>query len=258
MFRLGLRRFIPAIAAIIPLTDYDILPDTKSAAELIKQKQENETPMDRLYKMFTIDEFGILSPELTSIIHATSAAGVTGALYGGYMRSKVAYEDFLSNNQATSFPNVNEAKRQLSTQVSLGFAKGAYMWGWRLALFTFSYVGIVTVFSVYQDKSTIWEYLAAGSVTGALYKLKLGPKGMIVGGGVGLVLGAIAGTISLTLLYLTGSTMQEMRQLTYQLEETRHKAIREMKGGSKIEDILMDEHQKMLQETEQKDKEKKT
>lgn len=124
MIRSSLRRLTPLIAGVMPITDHDILPDTKTTAEMIKKKLESETPRDRLYKMFSMDEFGIISPELTSIVQATSFGALTGAVYGGFIKSKMAYEDFMSNNQATSFTSMQEAKQKLQNQVTIGFGKG--------------------------------------------------------------------------------------------------------------------------------------
>ena len=47
--------------------------------------------------------------------------------------------DFMERNQATAFASHLDAKRKLQDQVTMGFAKNAFRFGWRLALFTFSY-----------------------------------------------------------------------------------------------------------------------
>lgn len=52
-------------------------------------------------------------------------------------------------------------------------------------LIYFFYRGISTTISVYRGKTGIVEYVAAGVVSGSLYKLNMGPRGWIVGGGLG-------------------------------------------------------------------------
>lgn len=117
--------------------------------------------------------------------------------------------------------------RKLQDQVTLTFARGAFKWGWRLALFTTSYIGIQTVISVYRGKSSIYEYLVAGGVTGAMYKFNMGLRGMTSGGLVGMTFGGIAGVLSLAILRATGTTMEEVRFWQYKWQDSRDQAIRD-------------------------------
>ena len=56
---------------------------------------------------------------------------------------------------------------------------------------------ITTVIAVYRGKSSMYEYIAAGLITGGCYKTNMGLKGMAAGGLVGGALGTIAGGLSL-------------------------------------------------------------
>lgn len=188
---------------------------------------DKQTGKDRLYLMFSIDEFGRISNEVNSIYQAGFLGFLVGACYGGFINSRVAYVNFMERNQATAFKSSFEAKRKLQDQVTVTFAKGAFKWGWRLALFTTSYIGIQTVISVYRGKSSIYEYLAAGGTTGALYKFSMGPKGMVSGGLVGMTLGGIAGLASLAILKASGTTMEEVRFWQYKWRASRDEAINE-------------------------------
>lgn len=60
--------------------------------------------------IINFSEFGKLSPELNSVLQMGFFATFIGALYGGINHSKVAYLNFIDNNQATSFKNHFEAK----------------------------------------------------------------------------------------------------------------------------------------------------
>lgn len=188
---------------------------------------DRQTGKERLYLMFSVDEFGRVSNEINSIYQAGFLGFLVGACYGGFVHSRVSYMNFMERNQATAFKSSFEAKRKLQDQVTLTFAKGAFKWGWRLALFTTSYIGIQTVISVYRGKSSVYEYLVAGGVTGAMYKFNMGLRGMTSGGLVGLTFGGIAGLLSLAILRATGTTMEEVRFWQYKWQDSRDQAIRD-------------------------------
>lgn len=101
------------------------------------------------------------------------------------------------------------------------------MWGWRLALFSTSYVAITTTISVYNGKSSIWEYLTAGVITGSTYKMNMGLRGMVAGGLVGGAFGTVAGCASLLILKATGKSMEEVRYWQYRWKIERDQTINE-------------------------------
>lgn len=75
--------------------------------------------------------------------------------------------------------------------------------------------------SVYRGKSSIWEYVAAGSSTGALFRMNMGLRGMAAGAIVGAGLGIFAGTASLGVMKLSGTSMEEVRYWQYQWHKKR-------------------------------------
>lgn len=154
----------------------------------------------------------------------------------------------MNTNQATTFQSHFDAKKKLQNQVTINFARGAFKWGWRLALFTSSYVGITTIISVYRGKSSMVEYVTAGTVTGAAYKFNLGLRGILVGGGLGGALGSVAGGLSLLILNATGMTMEEVRYWQYKWKRERDSTINEaIKTQIKIdEDNILEEHDKKI------------
>jgi len=177
---------------------------------------ENETGGDRLQLMFSYDEHGYMSPELSQVVQGVMLGAFTGTLIGGTNHSRENYISFMKQNQATAFQSHFEAKKQLQNKVTMGFARGAWMWGWRLSLFTGSYMFITTTISVYRGKSSLLEYVAAGGISGFIYKFKQGPKAWVIGGGLGSVLGVFCGSLSLGLMWLTGTSMEEVRSIQYQ------------------------------------------
>ncbi|XP_053684640.1 RPII140-upstream gene protein [Sabethes cyaneus] len=232
MFRTGKRLFPRGVTLISGIFSFSINDSDKVDNESVQKMFANapgdhQTGTERLHQMFTLDEFGRISSEVNAIYQAGFLGFLTGACYGGFIQSRVAYMNFMERNQATAFKTSFEAKRKLQDAVTVNFAKGAFKWGWRLALFTTGYVGIQTIISVYRGKSSIWEYLAAGGTAGALYKFNMGLKGMTSGGLVGLAFGGVAGVISLGILKASGTTMEEVRFWQYKWKAHRDTAILE-------------------------------
>ncbi|KAK8726654.1 hypothetical protein OTU49_009975 [Cherax quadricarinatus] len=198
------------------------------------QLQEQETGAHRLKLMFSYDEYGNISPELHTIVQGTMFGAFTGSIIGGTIHSKENFTKFIEKNQGTAFANILDAQKQLQTKVTLGFARGAWMWGWRLGLFCGSFMLLSTTISVYRGKPSVLEYLAAGSITGSLYKLKQGPRAIVAGGMIGGALGTLAGCINLAILYITGTSMEEVRYWQYEwkkeYQEKTHKAIRKVRS----------------------------
>lgn len=77
--------------------------------------------------------------------------------------------------------------------------------------------------SVFRGKSGIIEHIDGGLVAGALYNMKNGIRGVIVGGALGSILGAFFGTISYIVLILTGKTMEDVRFYTTEWRDNRTK-----------------------------------
>ncbi|RZC42743.1 RPII140-upstream gene protein [Asbolus verrucosus] len=182
---------------------------------------QNETGWDRIKGMFETDEFGTPSKECITIMHVGAMSLFVGAMYGGIIHSRVAYMNFIKNNQATVYHDHLEAKKKLQDQVTKSFGKGAWKWGWRLSLFCTSFVSFSTMISVYRGSSGILEYIGAGFISGSLYKFNMGPRGWIVGGALGSALGFVAGCATVSLLNLTGMSMDEVRYWQYHWKQER-------------------------------------
>ncbi|XP_073820215.1 RPII140-upstream gene protein [Musca autumnalis] len=222
------RKFL--LLGLLPLhsdPDDKVSKETKTYKSFVQRPPTNETGWERVKEVFQVDEFGSISPELNSIYQAGFLGFLVGAIYGGIIQSRTAYIDFMENNQATAFQSHLDAKRKLQDKFTMSFAKGGLKWGWRVALFTTSYYGMVTLVSVYREKSSIYEYLAAGSISGAMYKLNMGLRGMAAGGIIGGFLGGVAGGASLLIMSLSGTTMQEVRYWQYKWRTDRDQAIAE-------------------------------
>ncbi|XP_063379566.1 RPII140-upstream gene protein [Cydia fagiglandana] len=213
-----LRTFVRLTPAFIPIlrkhneNDYNLLdPSTEVPT----------TGVDRLKNMFYRNEYDEVSPELRTVIQSGLCGCFVGACMGGFVKSRDAYLYFIENNQATIFKSTMEAKKKLQDHVTLAFARGAYHWGWRLGIFTGTFSLIATTISVYKDQTSITEYILAGSITGAMYKMNLGMAAMLVGAGLGAVLSAIGGAAILGILHITGVSMQDIRRALNKINEAR-------------------------------------
>lgn len=134
-----------------------------------------------------------------------------------------------------------------------------YFW---LFLFEFCNVyfsGTYTIIQKYRDKCGVLEYFIAGITSGVLYKFTLGPRGWIVGAGVGRleikafklfvivvfatggVLGLVGGGLTNLLLNLSGMTMDEARlwQNHWQEKRIRYNAKKMEEHREKEENILL-------------------
>lgn len=60
-----------------------------------------------------------------------------------------------------------------------------------------------------------YRYSGGGIITGALFKLKSGPKPAIAGAVMGGALGTIAGCVNLALMALTGENMTVLPSLPF-------------------------------------------
>ncbi|XP_057657999.1 RPII140-upstream gene protein [Diorhabda carinulata] len=199
-----------SILPVIGLFDADKVQNV-TKTEQNTEKTLKETGWERVKKIFEADEFGNLTNEVTSILQVAAMSSFIGAIYGGVINSRSAYLEFMRSNEATSFENHLDAKRKLQDAVTISFGKGAFKWGWRITLFSTTFVAVSTIIQTYRGNYGISEYVVSGVVTGTMYKFNMGPRGWIVGGGLGGVLGFICGGCTYGLLKLSGLSMEEAR-----------------------------------------------
>lgn len=142
MLRHYIYKVSPLFSGLLPfdLFSEDVVSKDLPTVKAMMSENKTETGKQRLQYMFSIDEFGNMSPELHSSLQVGFLGMFMGGLYGGFTRSRIAYLNFLENNQATAFKHHFDAKRKLQDQVTIAFGKGAYQFGWRLGLFSCSYV----------------------------------------------------------------------------------------------------------------------
>ncbi|RZF39229.1 hypothetical protein LSTR_LSTR010323 [Laodelphax striatellus] len=186
--------------------------DVKVSAQDDKAESEDKPidGWDRLALMYSTNEFGELSTELSAVANATTLLFLIGSTYGITKNTREAYLNFVEKNQATQFASVFEAKRKLQDRVLMAAFKGWLEYGIKLTAFsTFLLLGTTTLM-VYTGYSSVFHYGLVGSVFGAVFKWKLGPRGMYAGGVVGGVLGLFAGATTNGLLYMFDSSLDDL------------------------------------------------
>lgn len=70
----------------------------------------------------------------------TSCFGLVGALLGSFIFSRHTYMHFMEHNHASRFESHLEAKAVLTDNMVNSMARGAFRWGGRLALISFTWV----------------------------------------------------------------------------------------------------------------------
>lgn len=195
-------------------------PNSKTARSHLSERQEM-TGLQRLKLMYSYDAYGCMSPEMSMVMQSGLMGALTGTVIGGTLHSKENYVRFIERNQGTAFQNMFEAQKQLQTQVTVGFGRGAWKWGWRLSLFCSSFMLFTSSIAAYRGKSSVIEYTGGGIITGAIFRLKLGPRASVAGAILGGALGTLAGTLNMAILYLTGTSTDQLRKYHYELYEQK-------------------------------------
>ncbi|CAH2075166.1 unnamed protein product, partial [Iphiclides podalirius] len=204
--------------------------------------------------MYTKNEYEEISPELHNVMQTTLSGVFFGACLGGFVKSRDAYLYFIESNQATAFKTTMQAKKQLQDYVTIGFAKGAVHWGWRLGVFTGCFSLITTTVAVYRGVPALVDYIMAGAITGAVYKANLGVAAMLVGAGVGATLSAVGGFIILSVLKMAGVSMDDIRRVFYKVKEARKNQLDQAyeKSAKEKHDNLTQHHDVLVAEKGQK------
>ncbi|XP_054016079.1 RPII140-upstream gene protein [Hylaeus anthracinus] len=200
----------------------DDIPNDK-----IESLKVAEIGVDRLRNMFNKKD-GKMTKELQSVISVTMGATVGGFLLGGLLRARLIPEKFIAENQATKFQNKFDAQRQLQMKFLNEFMRGGANLAWRLGAFCFMFQGMETCLYVYRGKYSISNFLYAGALTGFLFKANMGPKGAVAGSFAGAVLGSMYGSITILLLYLTGTKIENVYEIHASTMNTRRNAIKNM------------------------------
>lgn len=209
MKRLTLLTRSPLLMSIFPFNESENVFD-KPANAPITTKLDDEMGWDRVKRIFRLTEEGTYTKELQSIINVTVSGFMIGAVFGGTSATKNTIDNFISNNEATKFLDQYDAKKHLQQTVSVNFLRKGGRFGGKLALFCCMFSTLSTCASAYRGKLAVENYTFGGAMTGFIYKMNLGLRAALVGGGLGSILGTICGGLTVLILNLSGVTMDEV------------------------------------------------
>ncbi|KAJ8964855.1 hypothetical protein NQ314_004573 [Rhamnusium bicolor] len=100
--------FFPGLVHFFGGDQLDKVTETEKTADM--SVMQNETGWDRVRRIFRVDEFGNISHEANSVLQVAAMSTFIGSIYGGVINSRVAYMEFMRNNEATAFKSHLEAK----------------------------------------------------------------------------------------------------------------------------------------------------
>ncbi|XP_076630680.1 RPII140-upstream gene protein [Colletes latitarsis] len=212
-------------ANLIPLSWFNLKENSPDDQKKDLTVKRGEIGMDRVKKMFSLNENGEMSKEMLSIINITTSGLIGGFLIGGTMKSKLVPSSFIAENQVTKFQNVYDAQQQLRYNFVREFFKGGGNLAMKIATFCFLFQSTFVCLQVYRGKQSMINYTCAGALTGCLFKLNMGFRGAISGSIFGAILGSMYGSVTLLTLYLTGFNTESIYNLEVKLMESRKEAV---------------------------------
>ncbi|XP_052001267.1 complex I assembly factor TIMMDC1, mitochondrial-like [Xyrauchen texanus] len=171
-----------------------------------------DTGWDRIKDIFFMGDGQMYSEELRSIVKSGIAAAMVGMVYGGLPGARHARERFIQLSKAEIYQNRMDAVRSAHNAAIRGFVRFGWRWSWRVAAFVTLFNTVSTGLTVYRDKNDLSHFAAAGAVTGGVFRLNLGFRGLLAGTAIGGALGLPAGVLIMGLQKLGGETLCDKRR----------------------------------------------
>ncbi|XP_077583703.1 complex I assembly factor TIMMDC1, mitochondrial [Stigmatopora nigra] len=171
-----------------------------------------DTGWDRIKDLFQKDVNQSYPEEVTNVIKSGFFAALAGLIYGGLPAAHHVKQRYIQQNQAELYTSRVEAVRLSHNAAIRGFVKYGVRWSWRVAAFVTLFNSVSTGLSVYRDKYTFGNFAAAGAVTGGLFRLNLGLRGLVAGTIIGTVLGIPTGAVIMSMNSLAGENVRDRRR----------------------------------------------
>ncbi|KAK3530470.1 hypothetical protein QTP86_024385 [Hemibagrus guttatus] len=171
-----------------------------------------DTGWDRIKDLFDRRDGQAYSEEVRNVGKSALTAAMVGLLYGGLPGARHARERFIQLSQAEIYRSRVEAVRSAHNAAIRGFVRYGWRWSWRVGAFVTLFNTVSTGISVYRDSNALSHFAVAGAVTGGVFRMNLGLRGLVAGSAIGAALGVPAGALIVGLQKLGGETMREKRQ----------------------------------------------
>ncbi|XP_053471720.1 complex I assembly factor TIMMDC1, mitochondrial [Ictalurus furcatus] len=193
----------------------DIVDPQASLQSLPKHVGKPEFPdtgWDRIKDLFNRGDGQAYSEEVSNVAKGALTAALVGLFYGGLPGGRHARERFIQLSQAEIYRSRVEAVRSAHNAAIRGFVRYGWRWSWRVGAFVTLFNTISTGISVYRDSNSLSHFAVAGAVTGGVFRMNLGLRGLVAGSVIGAALGVPAGALIVGLQKLGGETMREKRR----------------------------------------------
>lgn len=214
-----------------------------------------ESGWDRLRELFLRDEQQRISKELENIYRATLSAGIIGWAYGGIPAFVHAKQQYIEQSQAQIYHNRFDAVQSAHRAATRGFIRYGWRWSWRTALFVTIFNTVNTSLNVYRNENALSHFVIAGAVTGGIFRINLGLRGLVAGGVIGALLGTPLGGLVVLLQKYCGETLQERKQKDRQALHDLQ--LEEWKARLQVTEILPKEIESSLHSSQTEDDAKK-
>ncbi|XP_030059758.1 complex I assembly factor TIMMDC1, mitochondrial isoform X2 [Microcaecilia unicolor] len=162
----------------------------------------------------TLSELQGYPEEMMNIIKGTMTGAILGWVYGGLPAARHARNQYIKNSQAEVYRHRLEAVRSAHNAALRGFIRYGWRWSWRVAVFVTIFNTVSTGLAVYRDDYALSNFVAAGAVTGGLFRLNLGLQGVTGGSFIGAMLGLPVGALLMAIQKLAGETLSEKKRKT--------------------------------------------
>ncbi|XP_048350691.1 complex I assembly factor TIMMDC1, mitochondrial [Sphaerodactylus townsendi] len=197
--------------------------DTASPSALVREQRGSkpwqagspvppESGWERVLELFRKNELNRYPEETLNICKTTFTAGIFGLVYGGIPGFLYAKKRYIEQSDAEIFHNRLDAAQSMHRAAVRGFIRYGWRWGWRVAAFVAIFNTVSISLSLYHDKILLSHFVAAGAVTGGLFRFHLGLGGFAAGSIFGALLGVPAGGLMMGMQKLSGETFLERRK----------------------------------------------
>lgn len=173
----------------------------------------HETGRDRLDDMFSKNHLNYRSAELDFVYGSAEKALVISAFVFAMLGAGEARDKYIRENKLTVYKTIFLKHRNVHDHQIMGMMKNGARWGFKVGAFTLSFLMISQCIAVYRNKTTPFDYCIAGMLTGAVFRVNLGLRGMVGAGFFGSTFGLAAGLMIYGLRYAS-DTLQHQTHFT--------------------------------------------
>nr|XP_033797459.1 complex I assembly factor TIMMDC1, mitochondrial [Geotrypetes seraphini]XP_033797460.1 complex I assembly factor TIMMDC1, mitochondrial [Geotrypetes seraphini]XP_033797461.1 complex I assembly factor TIMMDC1, mitochondrial [Geotrypetes seraphini]XP_033797462.1 complex I assembly factor TIMMDC1, mitochondrial [Geotrypetes seraphini] len=187
-------------------------PGQATLPRYISKPEAPDSGWNRIRELFDRDEMQGYPEEVTNIVKGAMTGAILGWVYGGMPAARQARSQYIKQSQAEVYRHRVDAVRAAHNAAIRGFIRYGWRWSWRVAVFVTIFNTVSTGLAVYRDDYALSNFAAAGAVTGGLFRLNLGLRGLTVGSIIGAMLGLPMGALLMAFQKLAGETLSEKKR----------------------------------------------